>query len=419
MASGLVRQIDAKVTVRGRKKRFAFPHKLFMDYLAAWHLSSSQNFQEIAKQIFPTWADIKNHEEIVKACCGLMKAGEIRQHIINVLKSEQKILYDNFSFVLAYDTMSCIQKECGIQIPDLELYPSCGRSLSEVLNTAKLAVITKLTDGECDDNALPCNADIAINLAYGLDAKTLSKSGNFRLLQKNRDHIIGINMKFYTGPEGMERICSLLASSSLRHLSLTNCYLPKAVVLGLSHMPRLTFLELCASNRIGKDSLTSYGDLWVAAIKAWNGQSKLQVLKLCGNVLSTPVCNPLLIAIAANCPDLKHLDMRFNNLNGCLAGFLENPPPALSELYLDSTWLKTEDLEHLTAAFTAGKLQCLELLAIVSSCKASPYRQTHRFEIITSPTRNVKALSGWKGNVIIHSVEHALHCKCMLDHLRM
>ena len=59
--------------------------------------------------------------------------------------------------------------------------------------------------------------------------------------------------------------------------------------------------------------------------------------------------------------------MSENTLSGCLAGFLQNPPPALRQLALLSTHLQTEDIESLTAAVTAGKLQHLEEMILLDN----------------------------------------------------
>ena len=57
--------------------------------------------------------------------------------------------------------------------------------------------------------------------------------------------------------------------------------------------------------------------------------------------------------------------MSENTLSGCLAGFLQNPPPVLRKLNLMGTHLQTEDMESLTAAVTAGKLQHLEEMILL------------------------------------------------------
>ncbi len=354
------------MTVRGHQKRVTFPHKLFMDYLAGWFICK-QNIQESLKQAFPTWDDVMKHEEIVRTCCGLMKGREeVIVYAINLLKA---ILVKNDSILnyKYYVTMSSFQNECGIQIPLFVQYPSCGRPLSQILNTAKLVVIHDLTGEEYDD-ALSCNADIVIcpgiGTLYKENVTALMNSGIMRTLQRHRDHIIVIHLNMGS-QDVMEQMSSLLPSSSLGHLGMYECYLSKEIVNSLAEMPQLTHLTICGSQPEGMgNSLASHGDLLVAAIKAWNGHSKLQVLSLYWNYLAVSVCRPLLVAIAANCPHLEELGMSYNTLSGCLAGFLQNPPPALRKLYLQHTALQAEDMESMVAAVTAGKLQHLEELSL-------------------------------------------------------
>ncbi len=362
LSSGLLHEIDAKVTVRGPQRRVTFPHKLFMDYLAAWFICK-QNIQESLEQAFQTWDDVEKHEEIVRACCGLMRGREeVIVYAINVLKA---VLMKN-DIILSYKyyvTMSSFQNECGIQTLFVH-YPSCGHPLSQVLNTAKLVVIEDLSSREYDD-ALPCNADIVIDARlrkYNENVTASVNSGVMRTLQRHRDHIIVIKLE-YGSQDVMEQMSSLLPSSSLGCLSMFNCYLSKEVVNSLAEMPQLTQLTIWGSKPEGEDnSLVSHGDLLVAAIKAWNGHSKLQLLKLGESYLPVSVCRPLLVAIAANCPCLEELYMGGNTLSGCLAGFLQNPPPALRNLGLSDTHLQPQDMKSLVAAVTARKLQHLEKL---------------------------------------------------------
>ncbi len=364
MTSGLVHEIDAKVTVRGRQKRVTFPHKLFMDYLAAWYLCK-QNMQESLKRAFPTWDDVKKHKEVVKTCCGLMKGREeVIAHIVNVFKvAIMRVEWENVSIfhVFEYDIMSRIQEECKTRNPHFAVYPLYGCSLSQLLNTAKLVVIRDLT-GEEHDAALPCNAEIIIDIHSGRwdrgSAATGETHGVMGTLQRHRDHIIAIYLE-HGRQDVMDHVTSLLPSPSLECLYTDNCYIPKEVVNSLAQMPQLTFVKL---HRLKSEGETLHGDLLVNAIKAWNGRSKLQVLNLANNYLPVSVCCPLLVAIAANCPCLEVLDMSYNTLSGCLAGFLQNPPPAHRKLEMRYTDLKAEDIESLATAVTEGNLQCLEKL---------------------------------------------------------
>ncbi len=336
-----------------------FPHKLFMDYLAAWHICRfTQNIQESLKQAFPAWDDVWKHEEVVRACCGLMKGREeVIMHVISVVKV--RLMQETLDFYSYYGTASSLQNECGIQTPLFVEYPACGHPLSQVLNTAKLVLITDLTGEEYDDD-LPCNADIVI--ATNDQAK--ANSGVMRTLQRHRDHIIAIGLD-NENQDVMKQMGSLLPSSSLGRLSLAFCYVQKEIVNSLSEMPQLTHLTMYTSEPEGRgNSLASHGDLLLAAIKAWNGHSKLQILDLGWNFLPVSVSRPLLVAIAANCPHLEVLDMKRNTLSGCLAGFMQNPPPALRTLKLMKTHLQAEDMESMIAAVTAGKLQHLNKLEL-------------------------------------------------------
>ena len=327
-------------------------------------------------QAFPTWDDVKKYEEIVRACCGLMKGREeVIMHVINLFKEHVKQGWKN------YDMMLSFQNECGIQTPLFVQYPSCGRPLSQVLNTAKLVVITDLT-GEGDDADLPCNADIVIDTAlykYKENVTALVNSGVVRTLQRQKDHIIAINLFESESQDVMKQLSSLLNSSSLGHLYMKECYVSKEIANSLAEMPQLTYLRIWASQPFGEDnSLASHGDHLVAAIKAWHGHSQLQVLNVGYNFLPVSVCRPLLVAIAANCRHLEVLDMERNTLSGCLAGFLHNPPPAIRTLCLWDTHLQAEDIESMAAAVTAGKLRHLECLDL-------SYNQPQLSEAVLTP----------------------------------
>ncbi len=354
MTSGLVHEIDAKVTVRGRQKRVTFPHKLFMDYLAAWYICN-QDIQESLKQAFPKWDDIRKHYEVVKSCCHLMMGQEdVITHIGTVFKEKIVQTGENRDHLI----LSLLQDECGLQNPYFEEYPQCERSLSEMLCTAKLVVITDLTDEVDDDDELPCNADIVIVL---LDCKCKENSGVLKILQRHRDHIIAMHVfEIEAAHDVMRQIRSLLPSSSLQHLFLYDLYLPDDVVNSLAKMHQLSTLVIW-----DQESLAWHANLLLAAVKAWNGQSKVTTLKLRSSInmgLPHSAWHPLLVAIAANCPCLEELQMENNTLSGCLTGFLQNPPPALRKLGLPETYLMGEDIESLRAAITQGKLHNLQHL---------------------------------------------------------
>ena len=371
LTSGLVHEIDAKVTARGRQKRVTFPHKLLIDYLAAWYLCQD-NVQEKLRQAFKTWDDVKKHEEVVRVCCGLMKGREeVIMHLVHLCKEAIKeakwtyfgnYLYIDGSRDLSTDEelMTLLQNECGLQYPHYVVYPSHGWSLSEVLNTGKLVMVKNL-DYEEYDPTLPCNAEIAITPDDKWDPRAMKRSGDMKTLQRYKDTIIAIYIHQWPC-DVMKHMSSLLPSSSLAYLYMWDCYLPKEVINSLAHMPRLMNLQISRGRFPHDDDNDDDDDPLVTAVNGWNGQSKLRVLNLYGSRLPVSVCHPLLVAIAANCPCLEELYMIGNTLSGCLAGFLKNPPPALRELDMWKTGLQTEDIESLTAAVTAGKLQHLVYL---------------------------------------------------------
>ena len=322
LTSGLVHEIDAKVTARGRQKRVTFPHKLLMDYLAAWYLCHD-NIQENLRQAFPTWDDVRKHEEVMRVCCGLMKGREdVIMHLVNLCKErikEGKWIHSGlYGLSHDYEFMVRLQNECGIKNPHFVVYPLHGHSLSQVINTAKLVIVHNL-DYEVYEPTLPCYADIAIDPDDRWDPRAMKTSGDMRTLQRYRDHIIAIDLKHWPC-DVMEHVGSLLPSSSLACLYMYDCYVPKEVINSLAHMPGLMYLEISGGTFPHDDD--DDDDSLVAAVNGWNGQSKLRVLNLWSNHLPPSVCRPLLLAIAANCPCLEQLEISYNTLSGCLAGFL-------------------------------------------------------------------------------------------------
>ncbi len=355
MTSGLVHEIDAKVTARGRQKRVTFPHKLLVDYLAAWYICQ-QNIQDILLQSFPTLYDVKKHEELIRFCCGLMKGREeVMTYLVKVYKQARWGYSTRFYFSADFKCMESLQNECGVKYPHFVDYPSQGQSLSEVLSTAKIVKIGNLTN-ENYDPTLPCCADIFIIADRRWDSR-VEMCGDMRTLQGHKEHISAI---FLDGrpSDVMGQVSSLLPSSKLEYLRMQRCNsVPKAVVSSLAQMPQLTYLCLWRVR-------VSDGDVLVAAVKAWNGQSTLKVLNLFQTFLPASVCQPLLNAIAGNCPSFEVLFMNGNTLSGCLEGFLQNPPFEFRTLDVQETELQAEDIESLSAAVKAGKLENLGKLDI-------------------------------------------------------
>ena len=297
------------------------------------------------------------HWEVVQVCCALMKGSEeVISYIVHVAKEE---IINGGGWVQTHSAISCLQKECGLQKPLFVVYPSCCHTLAEVLNTAKLVAIEDLTDtGEECDLTLPCNADIVIDCQKGLDVTEVRMDEVMKTLHRYRDHIISIEVGNWSH-EAMKHLSLLFPLPSLSVLSMYECYIPKEVVCNLAQMHQLTYLKLEASSDDDNDDLASHGDLLVAAIQAWNGQSKLKVVIL-SSKLPGSVYRPLLAAIAANCPCLQNFNVMNVTLSGCLVQFLRNPPPALKGLFLMNTHLLADDIDSLTTAVTSRRLEHLE-----------------------------------------------------------
>ncbi len=367
LSSGLVHEIDAKLTARGRQKRVTFPHKLLMDYLSAFYMCD-QNTQENLEQVFPTWDYVKKHEEVMRAYCNLMKGRkEVMTHLIKVWTERIKGKW-HCSWIFDTRSMVSFQDECKLENPLFVVYP-CEGSLAKVLNTAKLVVIEELTGNE-NDSTMPCNADIVIIHTVFEDIcgeRALNMYEGMKTLKRYKDHIIAMHLSQcnYTA---IQLVNTLLPSSSLSNLYMYKFYVPYEVFQNLARMPNLTYLHLCGQvDGDADDILIPVVNPVVGAVAAWNGQSQLRVLSLWGQNLPVSVCGPLLVAIATNCPLLETLDIAGNALSGSLAGLLQNPPPKLKELCLMNIGLESEDIESLAVAVTAGKLQHLELLDISSN----------------------------------------------------
>ncbi len=234
--------------------------------------------------------------------------------------------------------------------------------LSEVIHSAQLVYVKDLKDqqgidGQSCDATL--HADIVLDLSSPI-RNPMKMGGSLRTLQKCKPQILGIRLALFD-PVTVNQVCSLLPSSSLSafHMMIG---VSKEVVEVLSEMPQLTDLafNMIWPRHEGIEGLRGLKDVVIS----WRGQSRLRTLNLSVNHLPSRICKPLLRAVAANCRDLEEVQLNFNDLAGCLVGFLQDPPPQLRRLEVNRTGLTRNDVKSLTAAFREGKLQKLYLLNI-------------------------------------------------------
>ncbi len=363
------------MTPQGIPEVMTFQHKLLMEYVAALYLSEViKKKPDYVKSVFPTWRDIEKHSEVFNFICGILKdagSNHVVDHAVGcVIQHSLKQLEDGkflsvFKDDRMFSSLDLIQQEAGSNNTNCEVFPSLrhSHSLSTVLSHAKFIVVKDLKGTTCDPT-MPIAQDIVITLA-GDFPKYKKKSwnseemaGTIKTLQKCRENIRAIQL-FLCENETVNAITSLMPATRLAQLHIESCYLSPENISSLKEMRQLIYLSLQEI-----DSLASHGRHLVAAIEAWEGQSSLRKLDLLGNNLAPSVCKPLLAAVATNCPKLEEIQLFRNTLTGSLDAFLQDPPPALTELWMNNTSPQTEDIESLAAALAGGKLQQLKVLDI-------------------------------------------------------
>ncbi len=363
LKSGLLHETSVTITIRGRQQKLGFPHKLFQDYLSAFYIISSENdIKEHLKEYFPTWDAIVEHEEIVRFCCGLSRENDdIMCPIINSCKQR---MTDHLSFsFFNYDSdrLLSFQKELGTQVPKYVVCSSGGPSLSEVIHSAQLVYVEDLKDQQGIDGQ-SCDATLHADIVLDLSSRSRNPvkiDGSLTTLLKCKPQILGIRLHGFD-PVTVNQVCSLLPSSSLSAFNIENMIgVSTKVVEVLSEMPQLTDLAFKIIS-LRHEGLFGLMD----GVRSWRGQSRLRVLDLSINNLPSRICKPLLQAVAANCRDLLEVQLDYNDLAGCLVGFLQDPPPQLCRLIVNRTGLTRNDVKSLTAAFREGKLEKLSWLDI-------------------------------------------------------
>ena len=398
---GLLFAKDAELTPQGIPEVMTFQHKLFMEYIAAVYLSeqTKQN-PEYIKSVFPTWKDIEKHSEIFKFTCGLLKdtgADHIVDHAVECSKQycleqlEGGKFLSFFKNDRMFSTLDAIQREAGITNANCGVFPLHQQlhSMSTVPSGAQFVVIKDLILKEEDLSVLAAS-DIVVSLVgdfpnfQKMSWNSHKMSGTIQTLQKCRENILAIQM-FLCENELVSGIASLMPATRLAQLHIESCYLSPENISTLKGMPQLIYLSLQEI-----DNLAPQGHHLVAAIQAWKGQSRLKKLDLLGNNLPASVCKPLLAAVAANCRRLEEIQLFRNTLTGFLAIFLQDPPSALTELWMNNTGLQAEDIESLAAALAEGKMQQLIVLDIRGNNLSETDASVLLHPLLNSTTMDIK-----------------------------
>ncbi len=370
MKLGLLFGKDVEITTQGQPDVVMFQHKLLHEWTAAVYLSEQvkQN-PNCLKSEFPTWEVIEKHKEFIMFICGLQENVDISKHVVNhagmILermirnKLNRDECLSTLGEIKGLSLLSSFQKEGPVMTPKFCIFPSShqSHSLSEALHQSEFVVVQDLIGEDCGAT-LSCNADIVLNIDDA-ERNEGKMEGALKTLNRCSERIISVHLLFCKS-KTVDNIASLLPAKSLVQLCIVMCDASGTVVPALAEMPQLRYLMLL----LNSENFTAYGDSLVAAVNAWKGKSMMRVFNLFGTMLPTSVCQPLLAAIAANCPCLRQLNLYENTLSGCLEAFLKDPPSRLKCLEIASTSLQEEDRESLTTAVSAGKLKELEELNI-------------------------------------------------------
>ncbi len=143
----------------------SFQHKFIQEMVAAYYIAEQvkmdPSFMETA---FPTWEEVKKHQEVVRFTCGLLakteiSANPVMHHVGQMLtdwalnRINRVIIIDNeycllpgtstsntmSSNVIIYESL--MKESCVLGInPFLSLYPK-GKPLAEVLGNTRIALI--------------------------------------------------------------------------------------------------------------------------------------------------------------------------------------------------------------------------------------------------------------------------------------
>ncbi len=404
LKSGLVLELDATITMRGRERRVGFPHKLFQDYFFAFYIMGhrdekqdvswlkrivqyvplvrnymSRESNHKLKKWFPTLAEIMNHKGIVMFCCGLSKEDDATMHYI----IEACIEHIRENCYLAYygdyysKLLSTFQNECRDNDPKFVIFPSDGLKLSELMNSAELVYMKDLFGIE-SDSTQPCHAkqaDIIIDLhSIKWDFTDMTKT--LVTLHNCKPRILGVRLDA-CDVNVVNHVCSLLPSPYLMFLHILNSPMPATIKEVMpARSPELTDVHIHLSNT---ELLGTFSDsnpqlqrhLIGDALNALTSQCKVRSLKMRKikhALVSDDIANyHLLKTMTIHFPHLKKIDLDFkctDYTGSVLAGFMENPPPTLEILRLLDIRLQEDDIRSMTSALKAGQLRNLKRILI-------------------------------------------------------
>ncbi len=347
---GLLFGEDVDATTTDLPEVLSFQHKLIQEYLAAIFITENIKVDmrgAFLEEIFPTWAMIENHREVVQFACGMLAetdASPITNHVAKVLSQHIHKDINNGGNIIVHSLElslfdACL-KEGGVPLvtPYLTWYPACGCPLAEVLENTKLAVITDIDK----------NDPLKVNASHAQIIVDLRQT-HFRCPEGTESELFDrLWQALHSIPENVIAWqCSEILGtnttkvkhfSGIKHMSLT---IPDADV------PELEDLAL---------SIDSWGPQ-PPLIHCYLGPENV--------MFATPRPIPMsLMTALSSCTHLKHLTLSYIDLHDKLSILMASPPSGMRELGLCMCSLHAGDIAEMTEAFREDRLTQLELLGI-------------------------------------------------------
>ncbi len=376
MKLGLLFGEDVDATTTDLPEVLSFQHKLIQEYLAAVYITEmlTENTSEFLSDILPNWEKIACHKEVVQFACGMLAktdASPLTNYVAEVLgKQIQKEidegedilkqslsrsdLLSEKSMPTSLDLLNTFQREGNVPLdtPYLSFYPKCGRPLSEVLATTRLAVITGIDVKDRLD--LKANNAQIILLPMSISRKMFDKM--WQAL-----HALPV-----TNVEAL--YLSTVKNVNRKHF--------------LKHFPQLKYLYIPDADVLELEDLA-------LSIESWGPQPQLTYCYIRG---AWPKIPSALVRALSRCTQLRYLDLSDLHLHEKLSILMASPPPALRQLILSGGNLYADDIGHITQAVRQDKLTQLQELNIRSNL-VGEMALTSMLEAITIKPHSLKHIN--------------------------